>query len=59
MKKYIKPTAEVIELSVKESLSALPANLQLRKVQRKAAIAQQVAASVYAAASITDENVIG
>jgi len=27
MKKYIKPTAEVVELSVKESLSALPAGV--------------------------------
>lgn len=27
MKKYIKPTAEVVELSVKESLSELPAGM--------------------------------
>lgn len=32
MKKYTKPMANVVELSVKESLSALPSNIS--KVQR-------------------------
>lgn len=52
MKKYIKPTAEVVELSVKESLSALPANTQIRKVVRKANILNAATATIYAADSI-------
>lgn len=32
MKKYTKPTVDVVELSVKESLSALPS--QLKKTQK-------------------------
>lgn len=34
MKKYIKPTAKVVNLSVKESLSALPANLRINTIRR-------------------------
>lgn len=39
MKKYTKPSAEVVELSVKEPLSALPGDLQRQKVQRTTAYA--------------------
>ena len=38
MKNYIKPTAEIVELSVKESLSALPSLTDKRSLTRKAAI---------------------
>lgn len=31
MKKYTKPTVEVVELSVKESLSALPSGVEVRR----------------------------
>ena len=34
MKKYIKPTAKVVNLSVKESLSALPKNLKINTIRR-------------------------
>ena len=57
MKNYIKPTAEVIELSVKESLSALPNNLQLRKVSRNVAVLNNIAATVYAANSVGDSTI--
>ena len=54
MKKYTKPTAEIIELSVKESLSALPN--QIRKVTRNATIAAQIAtATIYANDSYADK----
>ena len=35
MKKYTKPSVEVVELSVKESLSALPGNLSINKVDKQ------------------------
>lgn len=53
MKNYIKPTAEVIELSVKESLSALPSNLAIRKVARMTSNT----ATVYATASVNDSTI--
>lgn len=56
MKKYIKPTAEVVELSVKESLSALPADLKLRRVTRNV-VALTAAATVYATVSTNLDNV--
>jgi len=54
MKKYIKPTVEVVELSVKESLSALPGNTDIRRVVRKANIVNAATATIYAAASINN-----
>ena len=40
MKNYIKPTAEVVELSVKESLSDVPVSLNIApKAFKKATIA--------------------
>ena len=56
MKKYIKPTAEVVELSVKESLSALPNGLGIRKVTRNAA-AITAAATVYVTASTNLDDI--
>lgn len=44
MKKYTKPEVSIVELSVKESLSALPSNLT--KVKKVAATATY-AATVY------------
>lgn len=37
MKKYTKPTAEVIELSVRESLSDLPGNMKIGTVTKRVA----------------------
>ena len=57
MKKYIKPTAEVVELSVKESLSALPEGLGIRKVKRQAALSNIAAATIYATASTNLDDI--
>ena len=57
MKKYTKPTAEVIELSVKESLSALPTVLKIRKISRTAALTNAAVATVYARDSVVDATI--
>ena len=42
MKKYIRPTAEVVELSIRESLSALPGNMDIKSVTAKNAATTQL-----------------
>lgn len=53
MKKYTKPTAKIIELSVKESLSAIPDGFKTPGVQRRTAagLAQNYAITAYSAKS--------
>ena len=56
MKQYIRPTAEVVELSVKENIAALPAALQSVSVQQAKIGTQDVILTTYnlAATSTSD-----
>ena len=56
MKQYIKPTAEVVELSVKENIAALPAALQSVSVQQAKIGSQDVILTTYnLAATLTSD----
>ena len=60
MKQYIKPTAEVVELSVKENIAALPAALQSVSVQQAKIGSQDVILTTYnLAATSTSDAVNG
>lgn len=47
MKKYIKPTAKIIELSVKESLSAIPNGFANPGVNRRKSAVRAYAITAY------------
>ena len=56
MKQYIKPTAQVVELSVKENIAALPKALEYKTVQTATLGSKQVYLATYNLASYVDSN---
>ena len=60
MKQYIRPTAEVVELSVKENIAALPAALKSVSVEQAPIGNQNVILTTYnLAATSTSDPVQG
>ena len=58
MKQYIRPTAEVVELSVKENIAALPAALQSVSVQQAKIGSQDVILTTYNLAATSTSDAI-
>ena len=58
MKQYIRPTAEVVELSVKENIAALPAALQSVSVQQAKIGSQDVILTTYNLAATSSSEVV-
>lgn len=56
MKQYIKPTAEVVELSVKENIAALPKALDYTTVQKATIGSKNVYLTTYNLASQQTSN---
>lgn len=56
MKQYIKPTAEVVELSVKENIAALPKALDYKSVQTATIGSKNVYLTTYNLAALETSN---
>ena len=56
MKQYIKPTAEVVELSVKENIAALPKALDYTTVQKATIGSKNVYLTTYNLAALRNSD---